>query len=92
MIGDAAVPALLSVAKDDAGIDKISIYDALVETGIPMHQFQEAFYKGDISDAQIWWKKNQASTLSQRTQYRDSIGLPPPDVYDQFGNVMKLTN
>ena len=74
-VGDDAVPILIDAAKDP-DIDIISIYDALSEIGIPVHQFH-----GDIMDRKMaavknWWHENAKSTKSARSKHRVGIGLP----------------
>lgn len=83
--GDAAVPALLAIARDEPQVDKYSLYDALSEIGIPISQFKDDFYDGKVGGVRAWWDENRKATLAFRTEHRESIGLPPPDLYDEMG-------
>lgn len=75
-VGDDAVPILIDAAKDP-DIDMVSIYDALSEIGIPVHQFQGDIMYRKMDDVESWWRKNAESTKSERSKHRMSIGLPP---------------
>lgn len=87
--GDAAVPVLLAIARDDPQVDKFSLFDALSEIGIPIWEFEDDFYDGKVGGVRAWWAKNREATLASRTEHRELIGLPPPDLYDEMGMVRR---
>jgi hypothetical protein len=75
-IGDPAVPALLRASKNKS-IDFISIYDALAEIGLPVHQYLNEQNRGDSTALEKWWAENREKTAAERSKHRKEIGLPP---------------
>lgn len=84
-IGDAAVPCLLRIAATTTSSDqRIGVYDALAEVGLPVNEFPEV-QNGDTVGISKWWKDNRESSMEARTVHRNVIGLPPPNLYDESG-------
>jgi len=76
-IGDEAVPVLFDAMEDET-IDKVSIFDALEEIGLPVWDFQEDLLdRRDTNRIRQWWEEKGVGSKSARTRYRDQIGLPP---------------
>ena len=75
-IGDPAVPALLRALKDES-VDINSIYDALSEIGIPVHEFEAEIYRRETKGVAEWWETYRLSSRWRRSRHRDGIGLPP---------------
>ena len=78
-IGDPAVPALFD-AMEKEEIDRYSIYDALAEIGLPVHQFhEELMERRDTTGIRTWWKENRIASKPDRSKHRIQIGLPALD-------------
>lgn len=75
--GDDAVPFLVE-AIPDRKIDIYSIYDALSEIGLPVHDFHaEIIDERTTEGIQRWWQENRVGTRTERSRHRQQIGLPP---------------
>ena len=76
--GDSAVPILLDTI-DDSEVDINSVYDALSEIGIPVHEYQSEIMNRQSKGVRKWWADNQESTVGTRNEHRANIGLPSVD-------------
>jgi len=76
-IGDESVPVLFDAMEDET-IDKVSIFDALEEIGLPVWDFQEDLLdRRDTIRIRQWWEEKGVGSKSARSRYRVQQGLPP---------------
>ena len=75
-IGDPAVPPLLRAIENES-IDINSVYDALSEIGLPVHEYSDEIYQRNALGITKWWHENGEETRATRSAHRVRTGLPP---------------